>query len=60
MRGHYELIHVFWPFDQESYCGLGQLYREPSDFRNFFDLFDPRLVDFLTEAITVYAKRELS
>lgn len=60
MRGHYELIHVFWPFDQENYCGLALLYREHPDFRKFFDLFDPRLVDFLTEAMTVYAKRELS
>ena len=56
---HHAWVDHFWTPDAEAYAGLGRLYREHADFRAFYDKYDPRLVGFLAEAMTIYAETRL-
>lgn len=40
--------------------GLAQLYCEHPGFRKFFEVHHPKLVEFIAEAIRVYALKNLS
>jgi DNA-binding transcriptional MerR regulator len=57
---HYHLIERFYEVDKELYVGLAQLYADHPDFRNMYDSYHPELVDFLGEAMRVYAKMHLN
>lgn len=56
---HYRWITRHWTPDRESYTGLGRLYVDSPDFRARFDARDPRLAEFLRDAIAVYAQASL-
>ncbi len=47
-------LHYFYTPTPEVLRGLGTLYRDDPEFRAFFAKFDPALVEYLAEAITVY------
>jgi len=55
----YLLITPLWTFNQSSYIKLAESYRENVQYREFCDLFHPRLLEFLVEAMCVYAWRKL-
>ncbi len=57
---HYELVKIFWTPTKATYIGLGQLYCSNPDFVNFYDDIHPELLDFLIEAMGVYAEKRLS
>ena len=57
---HYLLIKPLWTFNQKSYRKLAQSYRENPDFRKFCELYDPKLLEFIVEAMDVYADHQLS
>jgi MerR family transcriptional regulator, thiopeptide resistance regulator len=57
--GHYQWISQFWTPNQESYTGLGSLYTDDPRFRANFDKTDPRLADFMRDAMTTYAQARL-
>lgn len=57
--GHYRWVCNFWTPDRRSYPGLGQLYVDGPEFRAQFDALDPRLAEYLREAMTVYAEANL-
>jgi hypothetical protein len=59
IAGHYRWICNFWTPDRHSYPGLGQLYVDSPEFRAQFDAIDPRLAEFLRDAMTVYAEANL-
>jgi DNA-binding transcriptional MerR regulator len=44
-----------WQPDATSYTGLGQLYVDHPDFRARYDAKDPRLAEFLRDAMAAYA-----
>jgi DNA-binding transcriptional MerR regulator len=59
IAGHYRWICQFWTPDRGSYPGLGQLYVDSPDFRVQFDAVDPRLAEYLRDAMTAYAQASL-
>ncbi|MDF1758947.1 MAG: MerR family transcriptional regulator [Coxiellaceae bacterium] len=56
---HYELVKLFWTPTKQSYIGLGQLYCSNPDFIKFYDDIHPELLDFLIQAMGVYAEKQL-
>jgi hypothetical protein len=59
--GHYRwLSSGHWTPNRESYTGLGELYAGDPRFRVNFDKTDPRLADFLRDAMKAYAEARLS
>jgi len=59
IAGHYRWICNFWTPNRESYPGLADLYVEHPEFRSQFDAVDPRLAEYLREAMTAYAEANL-
>ncbi|WP_454784623.1 MerR family transcriptional regulator [Legionella sp. WA2024007413] len=60
IQQHYDWVNNCWTPTKESYIGLGQIYLDHPDFRDFFNKYHPDLVEFLTAAMEVYANRHLS
>lgn len=50
---------VGWNPTKEKYIGLGQLYLTP-EFKKFYEKQHPNLLEFIVEAIKVFAENELS
>lgn len=57
---HYEWVKNFWEPTKESYLGLGQMYLDHPDYRDFYNSYHPDLVDYLVAAMTVFARHNLS
>jgi MerR family transcriptional regulator, thiopeptide resistance regulator len=58
--GHYRwLSGGYWTPNRESYTGLGDLYADDPRFRANFDKTDPRLAEFMREAMAAYAQARL-
>lgn len=57
---HYEIVCKFWTPDANAYAGLGELYVTHPDFRARYDAHDPRLAEFLRDAMAIYATHELT
>lgn len=49
---------VGWNPTYEGYIALSQTYHTP-EFKKFYESLHPDLLDFIIEAMTIYAKREL-
>ena len=49
-----------WTFNKESYIKLAESYREDTNFREFCEIFHPKLLEFLVESMWVYAQHKLS
>lgn len=61
VHGHYQWVCNFWTPSRAAYAGLADLYLEHPDFRVFYDKAGgPGLVDYLAEAMKIYAERELA
>jgi DNA-binding transcriptional MerR regulator len=56
---HHKWVSNYWTPDAEAYAGLADLYTEHPDFRAFYDKYDERLVEFLSEAMKIYADNKL-
>jgi DNA-binding transcriptional MerR regulator len=60
LDGHYRwLASGSWTPNRESYTGLGNLYADDPRFRKNFDKTDPRLAEFMRQAMTTYAETRL-
>jgi DNA-binding transcriptional MerR regulator len=59
IRRHYEWLKKFWTPNRESYAGHGRFLLE-SDLRNAYDRHDPKLAEFMAEAMSLFAERELA
>ena len=59
VKKHFALVSVFWTPTKSSYIGLGQMYKEYPDFKKFYDNYHPDLVEFLANAMQVFAENEL-
>lgn len=60
VRKHHAWVKHFWTPTRESYVGLGQMYLDHPDFRDFYKAYHPKLVEYLVEAMKIFAERELS
>lgn len=49
----------FWTPDKQAYIGLGQTYVDDERFRAFYNKHDSRLVNFLCDAMRLYAEKNL-
>jgi DNA-binding transcriptional MerR regulator len=57
---HYQMTERFYTASKEVYTGLAQLYCEHTGFRKFFEVHHPKLTEFISEAMRVYAQKNLS
>ena len=57
---HYQWVSRYWTPNRESYTGLGELYVQDPRFRSNYDKTDPRLAEFMRDAIAAYAAANLS
>jgi DNA-binding transcriptional MerR regulator len=56
---HYEVTSLFWTPNREAYKGLGQMYLDDERFRQTIGAGDDSVVEYLREAMTVYADTKL-
>jgi DNA-binding transcriptional MerR regulator len=59
MRRHYDWLERTWTPTKESYVGLIPLYQTP-EFRVFYDVRHPKLLEFIVEAMKIFSEKELS
>lgn len=60
IQRHYDWVKDFWTPTRLSYDGLGQMYLNHPDFRNFYNAQHPDLVEFLVAAMKIYAQANLT
>jgi DNA-binding transcriptional MerR regulator len=60
VRLHHQITSLFWTPNREAYKGLGQLYLDDERFRQNVGGGDDSLVQYLHDAMTVYADTHLS
>ncbi|MEU4601493.1 TipAS antibiotic-recognition domain-containing protein [Kribbella sp. NPDC023972] len=56
---HYEVTCLFWTPTRDAYKGLGQMYVDDERFRQNIGTGDDALVEYLRDAMTVYADNRL-
>jgi DNA-binding transcriptional MerR regulator len=56
---HYEVTSLFWTPTRAAYKGLGQMYVDDERFRQNIGNGDDALVEYLRDAMTVYADSRL-
>ena len=50
-------MDYFWTPDPEQLIGLSELYNSDARFKANFDKIDPRLAEFMREAVKIYVNR---
>jgi DNA-binding transcriptional MerR regulator len=60
MTEHFAIVSRYWTPNATSYAGLGDLYVEHPEFRTRYDAKDPRLAEFLRDAMATYAQTTLA
>ena len=56
---HYAIASRFYVPSKEAYIGMSLFYAENLEMRAFHDQYGLRLVDFLPEAMRLFAERSL-
>ncbi|WP_350276829.1 TipAS antibiotic-recognition domain-containing protein [Kribbella sp. HUAS MG21] len=56
---HYEVTCLFWTPTRDAYKGLGQMYVDDERFRQNIGNGDDAVVEYLRDAMTVYADNKL-
>lgn len=59
MKRQYSIASRFYAPSQKAYIGMALFYQDNSDMKAFHNAYHPKMVDFLGEAIFVYAQRNL-
>ncbi len=52
---HYKLQSRFYDLNKEVYIGLTDLYANHPDFKKFFDVYHPKMIEYISVAIRHYA-----
>ncbi len=60
IQQHYDWVNQFWTPTRETYRGLGKMYLEHPDYRDFYNRYHPDLVEFLVKAMNIFADKKLS
>jgi MerR family transcriptional regulator, thiopeptide resistance regulator len=50
-------MDYFWTPNPEQLVGLSELYNNDTRFKANFDKIDPRLAEFMREAVKVYVRK---
>lgn len=56
---HYSIATRFYAPSQKAYIGMGLFYKDNTDMNVFHNTYHPQMVEFLGEAIFIYAQRNL-
>lgn len=56
---HHNSIKAIWTPTKKSYVELGQLYQNHPDFQKFYESYDPKLIDYIFNAIQIFAENNL-
>ena len=56
---HYRWVSQFWTPNREAYTCLGQMYVDDPRFKANYDRTDPRLAEYLRDAMAAYAAARL-
>jgi len=56
---HYELQNRFYDLTKEVYIGLTDLYAQHPDFKKFFDVYHPKMIEYIGKAMRHYADQNL-
>lgn len=56
---HFLMIQRFYDVNKEIYVGLTELYAQHPDFKKFFDVYHPKMIKFIGEAMRFYANKNL-
>lgn len=59
IRKHFDCVCSFWIPNRDAYIKLAGFYGSHPDFVAFHESIHPKLLSFLTEAMTVFANKEL-
>lgn len=59
MQQHYDWVNNFWTPTKETYLGLGQMYLDHPDFRDFYNRLHTDLAEYIVAAMKVFAKHNL-
>lgn len=49
----------FYDLTKEVYIGLTDLYAQHPDFKKFFDVYHPKMIEYIGKAIRHYADKNL-
>ncbi|MFG2606563.1 MerR family transcriptional regulator [Streptomyces sp. NPDC048514] len=60
MERQFQAVAAFWTPDRQSFTELGGTYVQHPDFRARYDAKHPALAEYLRDAMTAYADRNLS
>lgn len=56
---HHEIVSLAWKPSREAYIGLGEMYVTDDRFREVIGRGDDELVEYLRDAMKIYAERRL-
>ena len=59
MERHYSIASRFYAPSHKAYIGMALFYQDNPDMKAFHNSYHPKMVDFLSEAIFVYAQCNL-
>jgi hypothetical protein len=57
---HYQIACRFYVPSLDAYMGMALFYHENSDMRDFHNAYHPKMVEFLIEAINIFAQENIS
>jgi len=60
IKKHHILIEQFHDATQKVYKAMAQLYKEHPEMRKQLDPFHPKLAEFMSEGMIIFADRELN
>ncbi len=52
---HYQVMQLFYNVSKEVYICLTNLHAQHPDFKKFFDVYHPKMIEFIGEAMRFYA-----
>ena len=56
---HFKITCRFYVPSKEAYIGMGLFYSENKEMKEFHNAYHPKMVEFLGDAISVYAQENL-
>ncbi|MBY0409063.1 MAG: TipAS antibiotic-recognition domain-containing protein [Burkholderiaceae bacterium] len=59
MARHYAIVSRFYAPSHRAYIGMSLFYRDNQDMKAFHNAYHPNMVDFLAEAMPIYAHKNL-
>jgi hypothetical protein len=59
MAQHYAIVSRFYAPSKLAYIGMSLFYQENPDMQAFHNAYHPKMVEFLGQAMTVYALAKL-